>query len=217
MQPGYWPLFMRDRAQEYFELLEREVPWSRHTETREEYFMAKSPTSYTYGAGRGVRTYVSNPYLPFVEMIQDWIQARRMPSKDYPDSVAYNVCFLNRYADASQHLGWHSDDSSGTDPGHPIAVVSFGEAREIWWREIGHKGEIPMEQRRLLEPGSLFVMPPWFQGKYQHKIPRGDRKMGTRISLTFRRIGEARSIVEHEDQRFLNFAMGEIRGAKKED
>ena len=38
--------------------------------------------------------------------------------------VAYNVCFLNRYDDQRNHLGWHADDSPEMDHDHPIAVVS---------------------------------------------------------------------------------------------
>jgi alkylated DNA repair dioxygenase AlkB len=130
---------------------------------------------YTYGSGRGVRTYRSIPYLPTVEDIQRTLNSRGArcpcegdlctdPSCDWPETpLTYNVCFLNRYGNAGQHLGWHADDSPGMDHEHPIAVVSFGQPREIWWREHDQKGVIPSEQRQLLASGSLFVMPPGFQ------------------------------------------------------
>ena len=169
------------------------VPWGTYTEARQECFMALSETEYTYGAGRGIRTYKSIAFLPWVERIRQTLNLS--PKDGIPGQLAteysgnrctYNVCFLNRYEDAGQHLGWHSDDSPGMNHEHPIAVVSFGQARQIWWRKSDHKGEIPADQRQLLEHGSLFVMPAGFQREHQHKIPKGDRKMQPRASLTFR-------------------------------
>lgn len=136
--------------------------------------MSPVPRSYTYGSGRGVRTYEST------EMF-DWVKELMGKLEGDP-----NVCFFNRYEDRSNSLGWHSDDSPDTSDKSPISVISFGEPREIWWREIGFKGPIPQENRKLLEPGSLFVMPPGFQSSFEHRIPKGDREMGWRVSLTFR-------------------------------
>lgn len=165
------------------------VPWGTFTEARQECFMALTTTNYTYGSGRGVRTYTSVPYLPWVEAIRQHLNQTPLLHDGLGLAVKerqYNVCFLNRYEDAGQHLGWHADDSPGMNHEHPIAVVSFGQAREIWWRRSDHKGEIPADQRQLLEHGSLFVMPAGFQREHQHKIPKGDRKMQPRASLTFR-------------------------------
>jgi hypothetical protein len=165
------------------------VPWGTYTEARQECFMAPSTVTYTYGSGRGIRTYTSIDFLPWVERIRSHLNATPLFRDGLGIEIKtrkYNVCFLNRYQDASQHLGWHADDSPGMDHLHPIAVVSFGQAREIWWRRKGHKGEIPMEQKQLLAHGSLLVMPAGFQLEYEHRIPKGDRKMEPRVSLTFR-------------------------------
>ncbi len=164
--------------------------------------MAATPTEYTYGAGRGIRTYTSTEYHAVVLNIQEALNKHIMScASTYPwtpikgadtcgnkctNNYQYNVCFLNRYDNKEQHLGWHADDSPGMDHKHPIAVVSFGQPREIWWRENGHKGEIPLSQRQLLDHGSLFVMPEGFQLTHQHKIPKGDRTMAPRVSLTYR-------------------------------
>jgi alkylated DNA repair dioxygenase AlkB len=160
------------------------VPWGTFTEARQECFMAEKTMTYTYGSGRGVRTYTSIPYLPWVEEI------RQILNEAGP---RYNVCFLNRYEDAGQHLGWHADDSPGMDHEHPIAVISFGQAREIWWKPTEQTGVVPPEQRQLLEHGSMFVMPPGFQRTHQHRIPKGDRKMEPRASLTFRHYVEEKT------------------------
>ncbi len=155
------------------------TPWIQVTDARLECFMSNSDKTYTYGAGRGIRTYNPVPYSKLVADIQFKLNS--------PDSVfKFNVCFLNRYDNSQMQLGWHSDDSPGMDHDHPIAVVSFGQSREIWWREIGYKGIIPLDQRQLLDHGSVFSMPAGFQRTHQHRIPKGDKEMKSRISLTFR-------------------------------
>jgi len=167
------PLY-KDNAFEVSEVDLASIPWVTRTDARKECFMSPVPRSYTYGFGRGVRTYDS------VEMA-DWVKKIMASLEGEP-----NVCFFNRYEDRSNSLGWHSDDSPDTSDTNPISVVSFGESREIWWRKSGEKGVVPEENRKLLKSGSLFVMPPGFQSSYEHRIPKGSREMGSRISLTFR-------------------------------
>jgi alkylated DNA repair dioxygenase AlkB len=162
--------------------------------------MAEVPTTYNYGTPPHDQTYTSVPYHKAVANIQ-WVLSMMsyegqpnkgmmnyegQPNKDLP-LAEYNVCFLNRYDNEQNQLGWHSDDSPGMLHTHPIAVVSFGEPREIWVREKGASGVVPAEDRYLLGDGSLFIMPPGFQLTHQHRIPKGGKKMGPRISLTFRR------------------------------
>lgn len=155
------------------------VPWGEYTDTRKECFMAATPMSYTYGSGKGIRTYTSIPYIPAVLAIQERLNKRF--------GTDYNVCFLNRYDDQGKHLGWHSDNSPEVDQTHPIGVVSFGEERDLYWRLIGEKGPVPAEQKQRLANGSVLVMPAGFQDLFQHKIPKGDHVMEIRISLTYRR------------------------------
>lgn len=150
------------------------VPWVDRVEARRECFMSPDPRDYTYGSGSGIRTYTSTDMLPWVAEIM-----AKIPGDP-------NVCFLNRYEHERNALGWHSDDSPDTSDAHPISVVSFGEPREIWWRRIGEKGTVPESSRKLLEPGSLFVMPAGFQKSFEHRIPKGSRLMEARVSLTFR-------------------------------
>lgn len=156
------------------------TPWIQVTDARLECFMSSTTATYTYGEGRGVRTYRPVPYSAFALNIQHQLNSMLQ------QTFKYNVCFLNRYDNAAMQLGWHSDDSPGMDHEHPITVVSFGQPREIWWREKGQKGVIPADQRQLLEHGSIFVMPAGMQRTHQHRIPRGDKPMGIRVSLTYR-------------------------------
>jgi hypothetical protein len=160
-----------------FETLRDQLAWRHDTEARAEYFMAHTPTAYTYGSGVGARTYYSSEYHPIVLDIQNKLNLF---------GKTYNVCFLNRYDNQKHQLGWHSDDTIGMRHDHPIAVVSFGAEREIWWRNKGQTGVIPANQRQLLGHGSLFVMPAGFQLTHEHRIPKADHTVGSRISLTYR-------------------------------
>lgn len=177
MNPIYVPAFHPTPDAAFADLLK--LPWLQVTEARKELFMSAVPRSYTYGEGRGERVYDSQPFDQVVEDV--WVQLK------WSAVAGYNICFLNRYDDQHNQLGWHADDSPTMDHGHPIAVVSFGAAREIWWKKQGEKGVVPKEQRQVLGHGSLFIMPAGFQQLYFHRIPKADRPCGVRVSLTFRR------------------------------
>lgn len=206
MTPFYYPNRF-DVLVNYF--LEN-VTWLNVTDARRECFMAlppkdhvvdcrdrgswpphndcdcfTKPMEYTYGSGRGVRTYTSTEFDPTVRAIMDHLNST-VKLADGSGYCRFNVCFLNRYDDQGQHLGWHADDSPGMNHKHPIAVISFGEEREIWWRKNGDTGVVPASQRQKLGSGSLFIMPEGFQLTHQHRIPKGDRSMKPRVSLTFR-------------------------------
>ena len=155
------------------------LPWLAVTPVRREYFMSDTPRTYAYKTYDGPRQYQSAAYTRPVDAIRQALNLKL--------GAAFNVCFLSRYDTMKNHLGWHADDSPETDRGHPIAVVSFGAVREIWWKPKLHKGPVPAEWRQELGHGSLFVMPAGFQDEYLHRIPKGDRERGVRISLTFRR------------------------------
>jgi alkylated DNA repair dioxygenase AlkB len=175
MTPLYTQTFVTNPDEVFKSLLE--LNWLEATEARREYFMSDVPRSYTYGKGIGVREYHSEPFITAVAEIMAILNKEN----------SYNICFLNRYDTKKSGLGWHSDNSSSMDGTHPIAVVSFGAEREIWWKLQTEKGVIPESNKQKLHNGSLFVMPAGFQDLYFHRIPRSDKDVGTRISLTFRK------------------------------
>jgi hypothetical protein len=180
------PIYIKDFCkniyltdQEIFNHLMNDLIWLEATPARKEYFMSNDGgIEYTYGSGVTARTYTSSFYSDKIKIIRNKLDS------DY--NCNYNVCFLNRYDNAKNWLGWHSDDSPEMNPNHDIAVVSFGAPREIWWKDKEYKGVVPLENRQLLASGSLFVMPAGFQSTHYHKIPKSDKECGTRISLTFR-------------------------------
>lgn len=169
-----------DKQNNYFAMLRESVNWENREAPRAEYFMGfKAGIPYTYGEGPGERTYYSNEMIPLVNAI--------MQKLNLDFNSQYNICFLNYYASEKQHLGWHSDDSPSQDTTHGIAVVSFGADRWIYFKEKEYKGEIPEDNKYMLGNNTLFVMPPHMQETHLHKIPKGDKPCGGRISLTFRK------------------------------
>lgn len=173
-------------TENHYETLRTGVPWVNRESPRDECFMAlaDAPQTYSYGNDndnrRDLHTYRAVPMHPCVEAILHQLNSAF--------DARYNVCVLNYYKDQHQCLGWHADDSPEQDPDHPIAVIAFGAARYIFTKKKDAKGAVPPEDRYLMTPGALFVMPGGYQNEHAHRIPKHDRPCGGRISLTFRRL-----------------------------
>jgi len=153
-----------------------EVNWVNAQKARGECFMSHVPRQYQYIENGPV--YDSISMHPLVDELMQKV------NKEF--GYGLDVCFLNYYTDQTKALGWHADDSEPIDQTQPIAVISFGQPREIWWKPNEYTGVVPQEWRQLLGDGSLFVMPAGMQDTHKHRIPKGDRVMGPRISLTYR-------------------------------
>lgn len=160
-----------------FKRLQAELDWERRDTTpRSEYYCNDIVQPYIYGTGRGRRTYYVKPWHPVIMDI-------RLQLEELVKS-RFEVCFLNRYLNQSDQLGWHADDSPEMDDARPIASVSLGVEREIWFKANGAGAE---EVERLkLEHGSLCLMAPGMQDTHKHRIPKASFTCGERISLTFR-------------------------------
>jgi alkylated DNA repair dioxygenase AlkB len=172
----YIPDFIGTRKDLAFSLLQNELDWVRvGTTPRYEYYVNEFNTPYTYGVKDFARTYNPQPPHPVITTTQ-WKLEEITNSK-------FEVCFLNRYKDQSDHLGWHADDSPEMDDNRPIGIVSLGVEREIWFRVKADKEKI---LKLRLGHGSLCLMAPGMQDTHDHRIPKSDRMCGERISLTFR-------------------------------
>lgn len=169
----YIPNFIKN-ADDMFVALQG-AEWLRDTNNRCEYYVNDFPLPYTYGRGRGVRTYQVQPYLPSILEIRASLEAHTR--------TVFEVCFLNRYLNQSDSLGWHADDSPEMDDARPIGIVSFGVEREIWFRPKTAPGET---QKLKLGHGSLCLMEAGMQDTWDHRIPKASFQCGERISMTFR-------------------------------
>lgn len=153
------------------------APWEQRTSARHEAFWSTLSEPYTYGQGYGRRTYQPSPFPEWMDPMRCVIEAIA--------GCRLQLCFLNRYDDQFQHLGWHADDSPEQAMDKPIIVVSYGAERELWFRENGKSGADCIE-KQLLEHASVLVMAPGMQQTHQHRIPKHPAPCGPRVSLTWR-------------------------------
>jgi alkylated DNA repair dioxygenase AlkB len=161
-------------------MLINDLEWERRDDApRYEYYCNDFPDPYTYGQGRGRRTYHPRPYHPAILAVRKQLEAQMSIF-----GVVFEACFVNRYLNQSDHLGWHADDSPEMDNDRPIATVSFGAERESWFRLRG-PGSTPIE-KLTLGHGSACVMQPGMQKEWLHRIPKAGFQCGERVSLTFR-------------------------------
>jgi alkylated DNA repair dioxygenase AlkB len=176
MEPIYIPNYVsKDTADREFERLWNTLDWEkRDGAPRLEYWQNNYGLAYTYGRGTGERTYDCRPWDDFL------LDEMHRMNGDF--GFKLDCCFVNGYKDEKDSLGFHADDSPEMSPEQPVISFSLGAERVIAWRN----NETREISSRLLQHGSLFIMPPGFQQSYQHKIPKGDRPMGPRVSATYR-------------------------------
>lgn len=159
-----------------FTALRDGLEWERRGDApRCEYYCNDIAKPYVYGRDRGRRLYEPRPYHPSIMEIRKALETLT--------GATFEVCFLNRYLNQSDHLGWHADDSPEMDDARPIGIVSLGVEREIWFAPKGKTSEVTKVK---LEHGSLCVMSPGMQDLWMHRIPKASFQCGERISLTFR-------------------------------
>jgi alkylated DNA repair dioxygenase AlkB len=181
----YYPSFIRN-PNNWFDTLWSQLAWERRPDApRREYWTTLLNRPYTYGRGRGIRTYEPQPDHRLIQ------QARQRLLDEHDHWL--EGCFLNGYEHGRDWLGWHSDDDPGIDHRKPIAIITVGEGRAIQFRKIlepdgpGFNGRFADTKTLMLEPGSLCLMDAGMQFTHQHRIPKlGLHAVKPRVSLTFR-------------------------------
>lgn len=158
-----------------FRQLMEELAWVQIENTpRKEYYCNDFNEPYTYGSGRGVRTYYPQPWNALLYRLRE-------TSEDYA-GCRQEVLFLNRYDTCKDQLGWHADDSPEMDDERPITIMTFGAERNIMFRDNNDT-----VTKLKLGHGSICIMPAGMQDTHMHRIPKADNSaIGPRISLTFR-------------------------------
>jgi alkylated DNA repair dioxygenase AlkB len=185
----YKPGMFVNTANSLLDSLWNDLAWVRHDKVpRREYYVAKGGQDYSYGKAEFARTYKSQPLHPAIEFIWQTLEVFYTPYS------TFDVCFLNGYEDGRDQLGWHADNSPEMDDARPIAIVTLGAERDIWFREANEaRLALPSgfraawgDEALRLEHGSLCLMAPGMQDTHQHRIPKAGFVCGPRISLTFR-------------------------------
>jgi hypothetical protein len=165
-----------ENDKEVFSNLLNTLAWVRIDKTpRMEYYCNDVNVSYTYGKNAGRRSYNVMPWSDTLLKVKGLVEKKL--------NTKFEVAFLNRYENSKDQLGWHADDSPEMDDDRPIAIISLGAIREIWFREMENKEDI---LKIKLESGSLCIMKPGMQETHYHRIPRADKEVGPRISITLR-------------------------------
>lgn len=150
--------------------------WEERGDARKEAFVSKVlPVEYTYGKAPYARTYAASAFPELITKITEVVEVLC--------DCKFELCFLNKYENERNALGWHADDSPEIDHERPIAVVSLGAEREIWFRPFTNHKDI---SKQLLQDGSLLIMPAGMQQTHHHRILKVGGRVGPRISLTYR-------------------------------
>ncbi len=99
--------------------------------------------------------------------------------------LRFNSVLANHYRDGRDSMGWHCDDDY-PHGGQPwIASLSLGQARRFRLRPRradGPRNSVGID----LPNGSLLLMGPGMQSRWQHALPRSARPLASRVNLTWR-------------------------------
>lgn len=97
--------------------------------------------------------------------------------------VPFTHVGCNYYRDGNDSVAPHNDKLATLIAGHPIVLLSLGDARRM---EIREKQPPRRVVRIDLESGSLLTMSHAMQYSHDHGIPKTKHAVGPRISLAFR-------------------------------
>jgi alkylated DNA repair dioxygenase AlkB len=99
--------------------------------------------------------------------------------------TTYNSCLLNLYHNGTEGMAFHGDDQNHLAPDSSVAIISLGAERFFKLRETKNRH---IQNKILLEVGSLLLMEGETQKHFQHEIPKMAQVKTPRISLTWRRM-----------------------------
>ena len=178
---SYFPdFFDREKADELFQKLEREIPWQQdkitlfgktHPQPRLTALFGNEGKPYAY-SGIVMQPHRWNSLLIYVK---EAVEAAA--------DVHFTTVLLNYYRDGKDSNGWHADNEKELGRNPVIASVSLGAQRFFY---LQHNSDKEMKQKILLEHGSLLLMQGTTQHFWKHQIPKTAKPIAPRINLTFR-------------------------------
>jgi len=177
----YYPNFFdSDRSDDFFEKLQREIPWQQDDITVFGKTYAQPRLTALFGNEGKPYSYSNivmqpNAWNPLLMFIKNEIE----------DLVAENftTVLLNFYRDGKDSNGWHADNERELGRNPVIASVSFGAERSF---HLQHNTIKEQKLKITLEHGSLLLMKGTTQHFWKHQIPKTAKPIGPRINLTFR-------------------------------
>ncbi|GAB3317298.1 alpha-ketoglutarate-dependent dioxygenase AlkB [Luteimonas notoginsengisoli] len=167
----YWPSFVdADTADAWFLALRDGASWKsqRRMMYDREVDVPRLTSSYWLDA------LPPDSPLPFADML-----ARVRALAPAP----YTAVGMNLYRDGRDSVAMHHDKLRILVPGHPLALVSLGDARRMRIRaQADHRDAFDVD----LAHGSLLVMSHASQRTHEHGIPKTARPSHPRMSAVFR-------------------------------
>ncbi|MGH8213074.1 MAG: alpha-ketoglutarate-dependent dioxygenase AlkB family protein [Rhodanobacteraceae bacterium] len=158
-----------ERAQAWFAQLRDRIDW--HAQRREMYGREVDVPRLTH------HFRLDDPELP--ESLREAADAVRSLTR-----IDFNSVGLNFYRDGRDSVALHNDRLEDLQRGYPIALLSLGSTRRM---DLRSKHPPRRALHVDLEPGSLLLMSWRTQRNYDHGIPKTQAKVGSRISVAFRR------------------------------
>lgn len=102
-------------------------------------------------------------------LVQDW-------------NIELNSALVNYYRDGQDHMSWHQDNEPELGENPIIASLSFGAAREFFFRHEATGEKIKLE----LCHGDLLLMGKDSQRYWKHSLPKRLKVKEPRMNITFR-------------------------------
>lgn len=172
-----------EQAQYYYQRLLTENEWPDNSY---EVFGRRFtlPRQQTWHADSGIVYSYSNNLLQSRPWTKPLLDLRE--KVEAATGADFNAVLVNYYRNGDDYVDWHSDDELEMGEEPLIASLSLGAERSFAYREIEkNAGRRPLQGQVQLPAGSLVLMLPAFQHRWQHSIPRCGEIAG-RINLTFR-------------------------------
>ncbi|MEO0442619.1 MAG: alpha-ketoglutarate-dependent dioxygenase AlkB [Pseudomonadota bacterium] len=101
-------------------------------------------------------------------------------------SLTFNSVLANCYRSGQDSVAWHSDDEPELGKNPVVACLSLGAERQFQLRHRYQK-QLPV-QKLTLKTGSLLIMSGAIQHYWHHQVPKTAKKVGERLSLTYRQV-----------------------------
>jgi alkylated DNA repair dioxygenase AlkB len=165
----YWPSFVdAPTADAWFRSLRRHADWKslRRMMYDREVDVPRLIAGYRLDAPAG-----DLPLPAMLARVRDAVPA------------PFNSVGMNLYRDGRDSVAMHHDKFHMLTPGHPIALISLGDARRMRIRaQADHRDALDVP----LAHGSLLVMSHASQHTHEHGIPKTSRPVGARMSVVFR-------------------------------
>lgn len=170
--------FLNEKEADYlFKRLKNETPW-----TQVEYYIPERGIVIT-PRETWVYGYHLNKVPKKYNEIPLWLCELKKAIEDYL-FTDFNYILLAKYRDQNDSIAYHSDDERFLGIAPTIASITVGETRPFFLKNKKTKETFSFD----LKHGDLFVMQNNCQKNYMHSVPKLNKSVNTRISLTFRKV-----------------------------